>query len=187
MSMAEVRPATLWNRKIDASGCKRGRRQSQSRSTSSSSSLSFFLSFSCLPPSSPHPLATMVTSTPHSIPFSPACPVAHAHFTTTTPWTLQCYNSPSLHPITTLTRSTSTSIPGANNLIARTLGTPDTVRHWQSFWTEPTDAFPRGQVVALLALGEGLGGHVDTCHGGIVGVVLDECMNYAAAAWLSPG
>ena len=154
-------------------------------------SLSPFLSFA-FPPYHPPllspPSLTMVTSKPHSIPFSPASPDARAHFTSTTPWTLQCYNSPSsLHPITTLTRSPMTSVPGYNNLTSRTLATPDTVPHWQSFWQDPTDEYPRGQLVALLSLGEGVGGHVNTCHGGIVGVVLDECMNYAAAAWLSPG
>ena len=60
------------------------------------------------------------------------------------------------------------------------LATQDTIRAWQSFWKAPDASHQNGQVLSLLSIGSGVNGHIDTCHGGFVSLLVDEALGLAA-------
>src|SRR6187402_987993 len=95
------------------------------------------------------------------------------------PWASKLFNDPALQPFNTNSRvikGTST----ADTFCARTLATGETIIAWQSFLKPVSPPNKFGEVIALLKLGSGLNGHVDTCHGGFLCVLMDEMISFAA-------
>jgi len=62
--------------------------------------------------------------------------------------------------------------------MGKTLATKDTIIYWQSFRKLGAQ---HSDNVTVLSIGGGVNGHVDTCHGGFIGVVLDEVLGNAVA------
>lgn len=119
--------------------------------------------------------------------FEPSPPQIKAHFQTS-PWALKYFNDPSLQPFTTESR-----IPKTHNtqdtFCATTLATDDTIIAWQSFYKPPptSSSSQYGELLALFKLGSGVNGHIDTCHGGFLSVVLDELIGNVAEYERPPG
>lgn len=126
----------------------------------------------------------MVTDKAHSIPFSDPPLETLAHFRSI-PWCAALFDSPTLQTIVTLTRIPKSSSSDA--LIAETFATNRTIKAWQTFWQPPSPDCRLGQVISILTVGDGLSGHAHTLHGGFLSLLLDEIMNYIAAAYLTPG
>ena len=68
----------------------------------------------------------------------------------------------------------------ADTFVAKTLAAEDTIIAWQSFYKAADSSKKYGQVLSLLSLGSGVNGHVDTCHGGFISLLLDEALGLAA-------
>lgn len=97
-----------------------------------------------------------------------------------TPWAAAMFNDPTLIP---LTNEAQVLRPGttAETMIGRTLATDDTIRAWQQFYKRATKDDEKAEYFSLLALGSGVNGYPDTCHGGFVSLVLDEVVGMAAS------
>ena len=95
-----------------------------------------------------------------------------------TPWAAEIFNDPTLQPFNTESRIPKPST--AETFTSKTLATPDTIAAWQSFYKPATGDSKFCEIVALLSLGSGVNGHLDTCHGGFVSVILDEVIGTAA-------
>lgn len=64
-----------------------------------------------------------------------------------------------------------------DELVAVTLKTKETIRSWLTFYTRPAAGTTRvDEVYNLLSLGQGVNGYAHLVAGGIIGVILDECM-----------
>ena len=64
-----------------------------------------------------------------------------------------------------------------DELVAVTLKTEKTIRSWLTFYKRPAAVTTRvDEVYNLLSLGPGLNGYAHLVAGGIIGVILDECM-----------
>jgi acyl-coenzyme A thioesterase PaaI-like protein len=86
---------------------------------------------------------------------------------------------------------TITRVPGSRHskasledtLFAETLKTPRTLRSCISFWTKPLESAEKiEEVSTLFTFGDGLNGHPDIMHGGIVASILDEAMGILQSA-----
>ena len=65
-----------------------------------------------------------------------------------------------------------------DELVAVTLKTEETIRSWRTFYKRPTAGTSRvDRVYNLLSLGPGVNGYAHLVAGGVVGVILDECMS----------
>lgn len=67
-----------------------------------------------------------------------------------------------------------------DSMCGKTLATEDTIAAWQSFYRDSTKPGERPEVWGLLKLGSGVNGHIDTCHGGFLSVVMDEILGNVA-------
>lgn len=64
-----------------------------------------------------------------------------------------------------------------NELVAVTLKTEETIPSWLTFYKRPAaGASGLDEVYHLLSLGPGVNGYARLVQGGIIGVILDECM-----------
>ena len=64
-----------------------------------------------------------------------------------------------------------------DELVAVTLKTEKTIRSWLTFYKRPAaDTTRVDEVYNLLSLGPGVNGYAHLAAGGIIGVILDECM-----------
>lgn len=64
-----------------------------------------------------------------------------------------------------------------DELVAVTLKTDKTIRSWLTFYKRPAAGTTRvDEVYNLLSLGPGVNGYAHLVAGGIIGVILDECM-----------
>lgn len=64
-----------------------------------------------------------------------------------------------------------------DELVAVTLKTENTVRSWLTFYKRPAaGTIHVDEVYNLLSLGPGVNGYAHLVAGGIIGVILDECM-----------
>jgi acyl-coenzyme A thioesterase THEM4 len=95
-----------------------------------------------------------------------------------TPWASKLFSDPSLQAFTSGSRIVKTNTT-ESSFITRTLATDDTIIAWQSFYKPPGPGAGPGETVAIISLGSGVNSHVDTCHGGLVSVVLDEIIGSA--------
>ncbi|KAK6586050.1 hypothetical protein PZA11_001107 [Diplocarpon coronariae] len=98
-----------------------------------------------------------------------------------TPWTDRYFNDPNLHAC--ISESRISKLGGrdgntADTLCAVTLAKQDTILAWHPASDE---------ILALLKLGRGLNGHIDTAHGGLLCVILDEMIGNAAEYQRSAG
>jgi thioesterase superfamily protein 4 len=95
------------------------------------------------------------------------------------PWTADVFADPTLHAF--VNDSTLPKLhPRQETFTSKTLATEDTISAWQSFYRTPSSPDQFLEIVSLLKLGSGVNGHVDTCHGGFVSVILDEMIGNAA-------
>jgi thioesterase superfamily protein 4 len=104
-------------------------------------------------------------------------PETIAQFAST--WAHSLFSDPSLHPVRIECRdalSTSTF----QSFTAKTLATEDTISAWQAFCKNPKSPDGFREMVSILKIGSGVCGHVDTCHGGFIAVLLDEIIGNAA-------
>ena len=95
------------------------------------------------------------------------------------PWAWKHFSDPTLQPFTNesrIVKATTTT----DTFIARTLATEETIRAWQSFYRAPDSSSEYGEILNLVSIGSGINGHVDTSHGGFIGVLLDEALGVAA-------
>jgi acyl-coenzyme A thioesterase PaaI-like protein len=95
------------------------------------------------------------------------------------PWTADLFSDPTLHAFVTDSLHPKAH-PRLQTFTAKTLSTEDTISAWQSFYRTPSSPGQFLEIISLLKLGSGVNGHVDTCHGGFISVILDEIMGYAA-------
>ena len=99
------------------------------------------------------------------------------------PWCQNLFNDPTWRPIYTLSRvefQTGTM----NSLLAKTLWTDRAVRAVQSFEKVSANAHVEEvpeEVCMLYSLGDGLDGADGVCHGGVVGILLDEVLGLMVA------
>lgn len=107
-------------------------------------------------------------------------PPAHikAHFSSV-PWALEIFNDPSLQTVTYPTGEERDPNDTGDTFCQDTLATADTIAAWQTFYKPASQDGPH-EVLFLLKLGSGLNGHIDTCHGGFVSLMLDEVMGVVA-------
>ena len=64
-----------------------------------------------------------------------------------------------------------------NELVAVTLKTEKTISSWLTFYKSPAaNANGLDEIYYLLSLGPGVNGYANVVAGGIIGVILDECM-----------
>ncbi|TVY55583.1 hypothetical protein LSUE1_G010292, partial [Lachnellula suecica] len=105
-------------------------------------------------------------------------PEAKAHFQSPA-WCAALFNDPTLQPFGRRNQHGSRH----NTFMSKTLNTKDTIIAWQSFRQRGTQYTEN---VTLISMGGGVNGHVDMCHGGFVGVILDEALGNVAEAERPP-
>lgn len=75
-----------------------------------------------------------------------------------------------------------------NELVAVTLKTEKTIRSWVTFYKRPAAGANRlDEVHSLLSLGPGVNGYAHLVAGGVIGVILDECMGNLGLVYRSLG
>ena len=75
-----------------------------------------------------------------------------------------------------------------NELVAVTLKTEKTIRSWVTFYKRPAaGANQLDEVHSLLSLGPGVNGYAHRVAGGVIGVILDECMGNLVLVYRSLG
>lgn len=107
-----------------------------------------------------------------NFPLQEPTPECKAHFEST-PWCAAIFNDPTLQAFT----AREPQRKSFDTFMAKTLATKDTIIFWQSFRKLGAQYSDN---VTVLSIGGGVNGHVDTCHGGFIGVVLDEALGNAA-------
>ena len=99
-------------------------------------------------------------------------------FSSTT-WATALFSDSTLHPFLNSSRLRKGN-PRAETFTAETLATDDTIAAWQSFYKPSSSPDKFVEIISLLKVGSGINGHVDTCHGGFLSVVMDEIIGNAA-------
>lgn len=95
------------------------------------------------------------------------------------PWASKLLSDPTLRAFNGANRKSKPSTR-EDSFLAETLATEETFKTWQSFHRPPCASAPLGEFIFVITLGLGLNGHPDTLHGGVVGLLMDESMGYAA-------
>ncbi|TID17832.1 Thioesterase superfamily [Venturia nashicola] len=102
-------------------------------------------------------------------------------------WCLETLNNPSYLPLTSHSRTPPPHLKGRYSLFSKTLSTKDTIPIWQGFYKSFVSEEDPDEVRILLALGPGMDGHLNTVHGGISAVILDQAMGTMAEMHQEPG
>lgn len=109
-------------------------------------------------------------------------------------WCRKLVHDETLIPILQYARRAKAS--GEDSLMAGTFKTPATIPAWQSYYRyfprdqpqDDSDSAPvAGEMLSLVSLGPGLNGHVDTAHGGVISVLLDEITGAVAYLHMDRG
>ena len=91
------------------------------------------------------------------------------------PWCAKLLANTDIDIIATPSRQRKESTE--DELIAVTLNTEKTIRSWLTFYKRPAAGTTRvDEVYNLLSLGPGVNGYAHLVAGGIIAVILDECM-----------
>ena len=91
------------------------------------------------------------------------------------PWCAKLLAEPDVVIVPTPSRQRKRSTE--DELIAVTLKTETTIRSWTTFYKRPAAGTTRvDEIYNLLSLGPGVNGYAHLAAGGIIGVILDECM-----------
>jgi thioesterase superfamily protein 4 len=117
--------------------------------------------------------------------FKPPSEETKSHFKSV-PWASKFFSDPTLQAFVNESR-VAKATTNADSFVSRTLSTEETIRAWQSFYRAPGPSDKYGEVLNLISLGDGVNGHVDTSHGGFIGVLLDEALGVAAENSRPPG
>jgi thioesterase superfamily protein 4 len=101
------------------------------------------------------------------------------------PWAASLLSDPHIRPFISHNRNAKRQT-GEDSLFAETLTSPSTLPVWQAFHRPPgasgQSSSPQlGEFLFIIRLGEGLAGHISTLHGGVISLLLDEALGYAAA------
>jgi len=106
-----------------------------------------------------------------------------------TPWCRRMIEDPTFFAVETPSRAPRIDLDGKayDSFFGTTLATPSTVRACISLYRKSSSPLSgtigndagSGEVRTLMAVGSGVNGHIDTCHGGFVSSVLDEAMGMA--------
>lgn len=97
------------------------------------------------------------------------------------PWTASLLKRP--NTICRVPQSRIYKSSGEDSLMADILKTPRTLRSCISFFQRPTPDQPSiDEVSTLFTLGDGVNGHPNIMHGGVVAIILDESMGILQAA-----
>ena len=101
-------------------------------------------------------------------------PQDHEYFQSI-PWCANLLAEPDVVIVATPSRHSKES--SEDELIAVTLKTERTIRSWLTFYKRPAAGATRvDEVYNLLSLGPGVNGYAHLVAGGMIGVILDECM-----------
>ena len=91
------------------------------------------------------------------------------------PWCAKLLAEPDVLIVPTPSRQKKASTE--DELVAVTLNTEKTIKHWLTFYKIPgPDAIMVGELYSLLSLGPGVNGYPHLAAGGVVCLILDECM-----------
>ena len=102
-------------------------------------------------------------------------PVPDHEYFQSIPWCAKLLAEPNVVVLATEFRERKESTE--DELIAVTLKTEKAIGHWLTFYKKPpTGAANVEEVYHLLSLGSGVNGYAHLAAGGIIGVILDECM-----------
>ncbi|KAI9644593.1 hypothetical protein NHQ30_006614 [Ciborinia camelliae] len=114
--------------------------------------------------------------------FAPIPKETASHFSLT-PWCKPILEDRSLHPFTSESRILKEHT--GDTFTAITLCSSETIPYFQCFYSQPTSTRPFGEVVSLMSFGTHVNGHIDTAHGGFIGVLLDDMIGCAAEIFRS--
>jgi thioesterase superfamily protein 4 len=109
--------------------------------------------------------------------FAPIPATTAEHFSSL-PWCQATLSDPTLRPFKALQRIPKPHT--GDTLTSIALNTAETIKEWQHFYSPPSSTRPFGETLHLISLGIHVNGHIDTCHGGFVGVLLDDMIGCAA-------
>lgn len=102
-------------------------------------------------------------------------PASEHEYFQSVPWCAKLLAEPDVVIVATPSRQSNESTE--NELVAVTLKTEKTIRSWMTFYKKPAAGTTRvDEVYNLLNLGPGVNGYAHLVAGGIIGVILDECM-----------
>lgn len=104
-----------------------------------------------------------------------------------TAWCLNTLNDPLYLPINSHSRTPPPYLAGRYTLMAKTLATQGTIPIWQGFYKPYVSEAEPDEVRILLALGPDMDGHLNTAHGGVAALMLDEAMGTMAGIHKEPG
>ena len=91
------------------------------------------------------------------------------------PWCADLLAAPDVVIVGTPSRQRKSSTE--DELVAVTLRTEETIRSWITFYKRPAPGTTGlNEVYNLLSLGPGVNGYAHLVAGGLIGVILDECM-----------
>lgn len=109
----------------------------------------------------------------------------HEYFLST-PWCAKLLAEPDVVIVPTPSRQKNESTE--NELVAVTLKTEKTIQSWLTFYKKPAAGTTHvDEVYNLLSLGPGVNGYAHVVAGGIIGVILDECMGILALVNINLG
>lgn len=106
-----------------------------------------------------------------------AIPKETAHHFSSIPWCKTILDDRSLAPF--LSDSRDLKKHTGDTFTAVTLQTPDTIPYLQCLYSAPSPSRPLGEIISLMTFGTHVNGHVDTAHGGFIGVLLDDMIGCA--------
>lgn len=102
-------------------------------------------------------------------------------------WCLETLNNPSYLPLNSHSRTPPPHLAGRYTLMSKTLSTNATIPIWQGFYKPFVSEEEPDEVRILLALGPDMDGHLNTAHGGVSALMLDEAMGTMAGMHKEPG
>ncbi|PQE12343.1 Thioesterase superfamily protein [Rutstroemia sp. NJR-2017a BVV2] len=109
--------------------------------------------------------------------FAPIPATTAAHFSSL-PWCQAILSDPTLRPFEARQRILKPHT--GDTLTSIALNTAETIKELQQLYSPPSSTRPFGEILQLISLGSHVNGHIDTCHGGFVGVMLDDMIGCAA-------
>jgi thioesterase superfamily protein 4 len=97
-----------------------------------------------------------------------------------TPWCLNTLSDTSFLPLNSHSRTPPPHLAGRYTLMGKTLATQGTISTWQGFYKPFESEEEPDELRILLALGLDMDGHLNTAHGGVAALMLDEAMGTLA-------
>ncbi|KAE9980525.1 hypothetical protein EG328_000261 [Venturia inaequalis] len=102
-------------------------------------------------------------------------------------WCLETLNNECYRPIDLLIRPLAPHLAGLYTMMSKTLATKATIPIWEGFYKPFVSEEDPDEFRILLALGPDVDGHLNTAHGGVSALMLDEAMGNMALMHTEPG